>query len=434
MFSECTLKLAVGVTYSYFVFSDIKLLSLKYFKFLRTEAQTRRKDIIDVPDEDDDIIGDEDALPHDLADSDVEDLINVDDDGKDPGLTSGRYWISSPLDRDLEGDQHGTCKNPTIPTRLRSKGHALEGRPPNRDYYDRQASDTQEYPSLIDTFWRTHTVDGVFPKDEDRRIYRSGGCGDDQESAMMRMAEVNDVPTSFAGDCILGRGFPSDLFPSRLFDGDGFPPSSDMSLGESIRNDFWENPQLCRVFPATSIDERRCKGATQRRINGTKSFVSTVFTKEDTSRSARSERSFLTDKFRSSRNFHLLGTKASSNIDRTSLDLKTPAPSSSKSSHGQGPRKEERKAGKPSTSSTNGFIDEEDEVHEVLPSRLMGRDQAKRKGKAGTSSTSSATSFDDKWLAKLMVNEYANVSGPYNVKKRQEMTELLQMKKMELEL
>ncbi|GKF40320.1 hypothetical protein Tco_0120381 [Tanacetum coccineum] len=38
-------------------------------------------DIIDVPDEDDDIIGDEDAIPHDLADSDVEDLINVDDDG-----------------------------------------------------------------------------------------------------------------------------------------------------------------------------------------------------------------------------------------------------------------------------------------------------------------------------------------------------------------
>ncbi|GJX97887.1 hypothetical protein Tco_0353685 [Tanacetum coccineum] len=38
-------------------------------------------DIIDVPDEDDDITDDEDALPHDLADSGVEDLINVDDDG-----------------------------------------------------------------------------------------------------------------------------------------------------------------------------------------------------------------------------------------------------------------------------------------------------------------------------------------------------------------
>ncbi|GKC59495.1 hypothetical protein Tco_1087093 [Tanacetum coccineum] len=37
-------------------------------------------DIIDVPGEDDDISEDEDPLPHDLADSDVEDLIN-DDDG-----------------------------------------------------------------------------------------------------------------------------------------------------------------------------------------------------------------------------------------------------------------------------------------------------------------------------------------------------------------
>ncbi|GKA83268.1 hypothetical protein Tco_0804863 [Tanacetum coccineum] len=35
--------------------------------------------IIDL-DEDDDIIDDEDALPHDLADSDDEDLVNVDDD------------------------------------------------------------------------------------------------------------------------------------------------------------------------------------------------------------------------------------------------------------------------------------------------------------------------------------------------------------------
>nr|GFA13616.1 hypothetical protein [Tanacetum cinerariifolium] len=37
------------------------------------------RDIIDV-DEDDDIIDDEDALPHDLSDSDDEDLVNVDDD------------------------------------------------------------------------------------------------------------------------------------------------------------------------------------------------------------------------------------------------------------------------------------------------------------------------------------------------------------------
>nr|GFA88480.1 hypothetical protein [Tanacetum cinerariifolium] len=37
-------------------------------------------DIIDVVDEDDDITDDEDVLPRDLADSDNEDLINVDDD------------------------------------------------------------------------------------------------------------------------------------------------------------------------------------------------------------------------------------------------------------------------------------------------------------------------------------------------------------------
>nr|GFD04073.1 hypothetical protein [Tanacetum cinerariifolium] len=36
--------------------------------------------IIDVVDEDDDITDDEDAIPHDLAESDNEDLINVDDD------------------------------------------------------------------------------------------------------------------------------------------------------------------------------------------------------------------------------------------------------------------------------------------------------------------------------------------------------------------
>nr|GEU91855.1 hypothetical protein [Tanacetum cinerariifolium] len=43
-------------------------------------------DIIDVPNEDNDIIDDEDALPHDLADFDDEDLINVDDDGVDKML------------------------------------------------------------------------------------------------------------------------------------------------------------------------------------------------------------------------------------------------------------------------------------------------------------------------------------------------------------
>nr|GFA13122.1 hypothetical protein [Tanacetum cinerariifolium] len=46
------------------------------------------RDIIDVPDKDDDIIDDEKALPYDLADFDDEDLINVDDDGVDKVYSS----------------------------------------------------------------------------------------------------------------------------------------------------------------------------------------------------------------------------------------------------------------------------------------------------------------------------------------------------------
>nr|GEX96774.1 hypothetical protein [Tanacetum cinerariifolium] len=53
----------------------------------------------------------------------------------------------------------------------------------------RQSSATQEYPSLIDTFFVTHTVNEVFTRDEERLIYfesagasGSGGCGDDEES------------------------------------------------------------------------------------------------------------------------------------------------------------------------------------------------------------------------------------------------------------
>ncbi|GJT46966.1 pyruvate kinase [Tanacetum coccineum] len=45
-------------------------------------------DIINVVNEDDNIIDDEDAIPHDLADSDDEDLINVNDDGVDKVYSS----------------------------------------------------------------------------------------------------------------------------------------------------------------------------------------------------------------------------------------------------------------------------------------------------------------------------------------------------------
>ncbi|GKA20123.1 hypothetical protein Tco_0700112 [Tanacetum coccineum] len=64
-----------------------------------------------------------------------------------------------------------------------------------------------------------------------------------------------------------------------------------------------------------------------------------------------------------------------------------------------------RESGKGSFSLNNTPWDEEDEVHEVRPSRPMGWDQAKRKWKAGTSSASSTTGFNVKSLAKLMMKK-----------------------------
>ncbi|GJV72793.1 hypothetical protein Tco_1492788 [Tanacetum coccineum] len=223
-------------------------------------------DIIDVPDEDDDIIDDEDALPHDLADSDIEDLINVDDDGVEimssadvarshgdegggedrppppyvptgcggcfinrgkgkrkpnlGGRGAGRLNTRDKT-RNLSLKEIAEAKGPVLihfdvgdkqtlnPLRVRARPEEITtdewdnyirfwNDPKNlaraaqnrqnqqksvvisrqgsrslarlRDEM-RQALDTQEYPSLIDTFWGTHTVDGVFSKDEDRRIY-----------------------------------------------------------------------------------------------------------------------------------------------------------------------------------------------------------------------------------------------------------------------
>nr|GFB30255.1 hypothetical protein [Tanacetum cinerariifolium] len=53
-----------------------------------TEVDVAPDIIIDVVDKDDDITHDEDALPHDLAESDSEDLINVDDNGVDKVYSS----------------------------------------------------------------------------------------------------------------------------------------------------------------------------------------------------------------------------------------------------------------------------------------------------------------------------------------------------------
>nr|GEW40684.1 hypothetical protein [Tanacetum cinerariifolium] len=65
---------------------------------------------------------------------------------------------------------------------------------PDDETYDMQSSATQEYPSLIQTFFDTHTVGGVFLWDEDRHLYVRGDgeaigsrhYTDDQIMAMVR--------------------------------------------------------------------------------------------------------------------------------------------------------------------------------------------------------------------------------------------------------
>ncbi|GKC06065.1 hypothetical protein Tco_0997675 [Tanacetum coccineum] len=67
-------------------------------------------DIIDV-DEDDDIINDEDVLPHDLADSDDEDLVNVDDDdGMSADVARGHSGDGGGDDRPPPHQLAGGCR------------------------------------------------------------------------------------------------------------------------------------------------------------------------------------------------------------------------------------------------------------------------------------------------------------------------------------
>nr|GEY82905.1 hypothetical protein [Tanacetum cinerariifolium] len=206
-------------------------------------------DIIDVVDEDDDNINEEDPIPYDFADSDDEDLVNLDiDDGINMSADVARGH-----DGDVGGDDHPppyqgtqkpnlggtragrlhtrqetrnlelkaiTDKSGPVPIRFEvddretlmplgdhhlqniynGKKAALKerywvpeedgtydlerirrGRPPHisegsrsiaalRDMH-METSATREYPSLIHTFFLTHTVGDVFLNPEDKALY-----------------------------------------------------------------------------------------------------------------------------------------------------------------------------------------------------------------------------------------------------------------------
>ncbi|GKA02405.1 hypothetical protein Tco_0675070 [Tanacetum coccineum] len=176
-------------------------------------------DIIHV-DEDNDSIDDEDALPHDLADSDDEDLANDDDNdvvvavakeraSKNPTGEAGKPTDSIPAGKPgtefpmhypswhkIEAEQKtgsleklvqiGMCSLPfcLIPRTLPGVLKMLKTVQRARSYTGgdpaitccppryAESSDTREYPSLIQTYFDTHTVDGVFLRDNERLLYK----------------------------------------------------------------------------------------------------------------------------------------------------------------------------------------------------------------------------------------------------------------------
>nr|GEZ62286.1 hypothetical protein [Tanacetum cinerariifolium] len=109
-----------------------------------------------------------------------------------PSLISGHTW-NPPTGQRSTLASSSTCKKRTIPIRLLSRRNIrnIARAAQNRQNWAkstvisrqgsrslarlrdemRQTSTTQEYPSLIDTFFVAHTVNGELFRDEDRRIY-----------------------------------------------------------------------------------------------------------------------------------------------------------------------------------------------------------------------------------------------------------------------
>ncbi|GJZ22490.1 hypothetical protein Tco_0559529 [Tanacetum coccineum] len=175
-------------------------------------------DIIDV-DEDDDIIDDKDVLPYDLADSDDEDLVNVDDgDGVAQVVVMGvmrddvtTKSVSRASCRWLNDCQDGIPPKENMELGVKEINSMI--RPAAyRSEWKMQSSATQEYPSLIQTFFDTHIVGGVFLQDEDRHLYekmlRLQGLGtyiDDQIMAIIHGGKQRGYILG-VGKVLAGRG------------------------------------------------------------------------------------------------------------------------------------------------------------------------------------------------------------------------------------
>nr|GEZ09192.1 hypothetical protein [Tanacetum cinerariifolium] len=115
---------------------------------------------------------------------------------------------------------------------------------------ERQSSATQEYPSLIDTFFVAHTVNGEFLRDEDRRIYDDedeDGDGDNGE-VMINSIKNGDQPLP----CVTQMSIAGTTSTEQ-------PPLKDKSMCNKIAKDLWD--ALARHMLGSEYGEQDRKDA-----------------------------------------------------------------------------------------------------------------------------------------------------------------------------
>ncbi|GJW23376.1 hypothetical protein Tco_0033998, partial [Tanacetum coccineum] len=127
---------------------------------------------------DDDFIDDEDDISHDLADSDDEVLVNVDDDDKAATVVYSSVGYRKATRGDRGDDRDGGRKGVHKETRNLGLKKSMNEYGPLKIRFERnnassqaqccmmERSEIHEYPSLILTFYNTYTYDGVWAQDE----------------------------------------------------------------------------------------------------------------------------------------------------------------------------------------------------------------------------------------------------------------------------
>nr|GEV50636.1 hypothetical protein [Tanacetum cinerariifolium] len=110
------------------------------------------------------------------------------------------HWVANPDDRtyDVEGIRSQRPANISVANW--DAQSAFWSDPKNME-----RSANREYPSMIQTYFDTHSIDGIFLRDEERLLYGLGTYTDDQIVAIVRRSKQRwHIPS--VGRVLIGRG------------------------------------------------------------------------------------------------------------------------------------------------------------------------------------------------------------------------------------